>query len=312
MINKNSQIFLIAFGISFFILVLINHFQAIIEEFFLWRELKDQPVKAQIGVFFEKLKPLRNWKIKNLDLQAKASIAVFIEKTGKEKILYGENIEKPLPIASLTKLMTALIAKENFEDSKLLEIEKLLPEDKISLKIGDTFEIKDLLYFLLVASNNTAANALSQLKGEKEFVSLMNIKAKKLKMSKTVFFNPTGIDPDYPEKKVNLSTAKDLIKLGKEILKDPFLIEILATKEIDIYSRNNLTPYKLVNTNELLGKISDVIVGKTGWTPLAKDCLLLITKAPKKGVIISVVLGSNNRFEETKKLIEWIKKAYVF
>ena len=311
--TKNFRYFLASFLLSFFFFLGINYFQKNLEDFFFWQETKNLVLSARIEKSFERFRPFRNWKVKGINLQAKAVLSVFIDDKGEEKVLFEKNSQQRLPIASLTKLMTALVALENYELSRPVKIAKILPEDNGQLKIGEKFEVKDLLYFLLISSNNTAAHALSEIMGSQSFVFLMNKKAQQIGMKETFFFNPTGLDPDDPGKLSNFSTAKDLLILLKTVSKNQLISEILLTPEIEIYSREKLILHKLENTNELLKKRFEILAGKTGWTPQAKGCLAVVVKAPRnKGKIIFIILGSEKRFEEMEKLIDWTKKAYVF
>lgn len=308
--------FLTSFLVTFLFFGGINYLQGNLEDFFIWQENKKFPLRAQINQdFLENLKPFRNWKVDNIEIEAKAAISVFINDKGQKKILFAKDSHKKLPIASLTKLMTALIVSENYDFSQIIETSEKLPEDNGQPKVGEKFEVGDLLYFLLMTSNNGAGNALAKTIGYNSFIFLMNKKAQDLGMANTYFVNPTGLDPDRPDEITNFSTARDLAVLGNIAYENPVISRILATSEIEIYSRENLTPYKLENTNELLGKMPEILAGKTGWTPKAGGCLIVVTKAPKnaeKGEIISVILGSEKRFEEMEKLITWIKKAYIF
>jgi D-alanyl-D-alanine carboxypeptidase len=229
-----------------------------------------------------RLKPIRNRQVKDLEIEAEAAISVFVKPDGSEKILFEKNAQKPLPIASLTKLMTANVVLEYYDVS----------DSKISY----------LLYPLLISSDNNAALNLAKFLNEEAFVDLMNLEAKKLGMENTRFFNPTGLDPKENKDQINHSTAKDLIKLAKDITTNhPLIWEITTTKAFE----DN------INTNELLDELPTIIGGKTGDTPRAGGCLLLILKAPKgRGYLVNVILNSKNRFEEMKKLINWTQHAY--
>lgn len=230
----------------------------------------------------EKLKPIRNRQIDNFEIAAQAAISVFIDKKGAEKILFEKDIVRPLPIASLTKLMSANVVLEYYN----------LNQPKV----------KETLYSLLILSDNKAANELAEFISKEGFLEVMNFEAKKLGLENTFFVNPTGLDPKKSGEPINYSTAKDLVKLAKYItFERPLIWKISIIPE-----HKNAT-----NTNELLNQISGIIGGKTGETPLAGKCLLLLVRAPKnKGFVVNVVLNSENHFEEMKKLIDWTKNAY--
>lgn len=256
----------------------------------------------------EDLKPLRNWQVKELNIVAKSVISVLIDNQGREKVLFNQNSDEKLPIASLTKLMSAAIVLENYDLNQVIKISKEFE----NLKIGQLFRVKDLLYLLLMESNNESAIVLVEVIGENAFVDLMNLKAKELNLENTFFVNSTGLDFENSEDYLNYSTTKDLVKLTNHLLKTKSLIwEISLLPEFDLYLPNEVYYGKVKNTNELLGEIPFVLGGKTGKTLKANGCFLLILRAPKdKGYLINVILGTNDRFGEMKKLINWLKLAY--
>ncbi len=161
-------------------------------------------------------------------------------------------------------------------------------------------------------SSNDATAALTEVVGKTAFVDLMNLIAKNLNMKNTYFIDAMGLDPDEPDGPINYSTAEDLAKLTINLLQTkPKILEISGLPEYNLYSASDVFHHKIENTNELLGEIPGIIGGKTGWTPEAKGCLLLVTKVPQsRGIAINVVLGSSDRFKEMKKLVEWLKEAY--
>lgn len=314
------RLFLISFMVSLFFWWGVNFTGEELENFFFWREISQNPqiFTAQLSLEkkLESLKPSRNKETEDLEIKAEGAISVLINSGGEDKILFQKEGSRKLPIASLSKLMTALIILENYNLSKEVEISKeaVSQESEFgNLKIGEKFSVKELLYPLLMESSNDAAYALAETIGEKEFVDLMNIKTADLGLEKTFFVNPTGLDPDNLSELTNYSTAQDLVKLSNYLLKNqPIIWEFLKTKEFDLYLSDGVFHHKLNNTNELLGELPQ-IGGKTGWTPQAKGCLLLVLNAPRnKGKMVSVILGSDDRFGEMKKLINWIDEAYYW
>ncbi|MFH1564817.1 MAG: D-alanyl-D-alanine carboxypeptidase, partial [bacterium] len=135
-----------------------------------------------------------------------------------------------------------------------------------------------------------------------------NDDAKSLGLKNTRFVNSSGLDPEIeePKEKINVSSAYDLSKITKELLKTPLVWEILSTPKVYIYGET------LVNTNKLLDKIPGIIGGKTGYTDTALGCFVLVMESPNSnGQIISVILGTSaDRFDEMEKLINWINLAY--
>ena len=283
--NNNLKIFLTIFLISLPFWWGVNVFHENMEKFFYQREITGNPsILASIAYqaeLEEKLEQMRPTRIKNyqgLETSALSAISVFIDNQGKERILFEKNSQERMPIASLTKLMTAYVALKNYD----------LPE-----------EMEKELYLALIESNNEAALNLARTNGETTFIKSMNLEAESLGMENTFFINPTGLDG---ENNFNYSTALDLVKLAKHLTEEKHLIlEISTLAEFE----------DSVNTNRLLGEISGIIGGKTGETRKSGDCLLLIIQAPQnKGHVINVVLNSQDRFEEMKKLIDWTQHAY--
>jgi len=250
--------------------------------------------------------PLRNWSIQEPDIQAKAA-GVF-DPNG-EKFLYRINVKEKLPIASLTKIMTAIVVLENLGLDEIITISKkavMTEGENGSLIIGEKLTVRDLLYIMLIESSNDAAVALAN--EIDNFINLMNEKAKKLELEKTHFVDATGIS------KFNYSTISDLVQLAKYSLDKSLIWQILSVQEIDIQSQDKNFSHHLINTNKLLGKAHEIIGGKTGFTDEAGGCMLTIIKKPDKPgeYLIIIVLGADNRELETKKLINWVQKAYLW
>jgi D-alanyl-D-alanine carboxypeptidase len=322
MILKRIKIFIAAFIFSFIFFAGINVLEKDLTDFLYWYDLgrNSQIFAAQISLEqkWQEAKPIKNKQTINLEIKAKSAVSVFINQENKEKILFQSAADQKLPIASLTKLMTALVVLEYYDLEK-----EIVVSDQAANQIGDAkklepgkkFKTSYFLYPLLIESSNGAASALSNDYPEiteKDFVQLMNQEAEKIGMTNTFFFNPTGLDPENQEAELNYSTSNDLIKLVKKILEKPIITEILSLPKYFDYGP------ELINTNRLLLDNNDwqerIIGGKTGYTRKADGCLILILRAPKsQGFLINVVLGANGRelrFEEMKKLVNWLKITY--
>jgi len=267
-------------------------------------------------------------KTENLEIDAKSAISVWFNSQGRQKILFQKNVSEKLPIASLTKLMTALIALETYDMDKELMITKEAikqPEEKGNLKPGEILSVENLLHIMLIESSNDAAYTLSEGKivGQEEymeegiFVEMMNLKTKNLGLENTHFFNPTGIDEDKPENySKHYSTSQDLAKLSKYIFKNyPQIFEISTKTSCEVFNPDgSLHHFIATNTNGLLLDSewqNEIIGSKTGWTPKAQGCLLILIKE-KKGYVINIILGSEDRFEEMKKLTNWTYDSFYF
>ena len=252
--------------------------------------------------------PYKVDNVSDLDIKAKAAVAFDV---GTNMILFDKNSKERMSIASLTKMMTALVVLENVDLNGVVTISKSAFDTdgrKDGLAINEKINTKDLLKIMLIRSNNTAAVSLAEhTSGSvEEFVKLMNKKADLLGLKNTNFFNPTGFDS-----KENYSTAYDVAQLFDYALGKPLIWEILRTQRLNLTSLNGNVKHRLKNTNLLLGKIKNITGGKTGFTDEAGQCLVLIVGDPiDDHRIISVVLGAEDRFLETKKLIRWVFKSY--
>jgi D-alanyl-D-alanine carboxypeptidase len=243
----------------------------------------------------------QNLEIKPPEINAESAISVKTDFSGEQKTIFEKNADTKLPIASLTKLMTAIVSLENYDLLKKITVSKkadLQDPMLIDLKQGDIFLTIDFLHIMLVESSNKAAYALAEQMGEKNFIALMNQKALEIGLKNTFFEDATGLS----EK--NISTAKDLAKLAEYIIKNyPEIAEITRTKSFDLPNLG-----KIENTNDLLAEIPNIVGGKTGFTRMAKGCMLLIMDdLSGDEYFIHIILGADDRFLEAKKLIDFTK-----
>ena len=268
--------------------------------------------------------PAPSIEVQKINLSALSFLSVFVNPGGKTKILTEKNINDRLPVASITKLMTAMVAFNNYHPEEVIAISNKALNSKgrsWEFEPGEIFKVNDLLHVLLIESNNDAAEALAIRMGEGRFVEAMNLEARSMGFKDTSFVNPTGLDPDEADEFINYATAEDLFKIARTILeKYPSLLIITLKKEYDLYTADSEFHHKIKNTNELLsadwrgrnGKIIKILGGKTGETPFSKQNLVLIVEAPNKnGYLVNIVLGSPSRFDEMKKLVEWAFGAYA-
>lgn len=247
------------------------------------------------------------------ELTAESVIAIDL---ASGKILYEKNGDLQRPIGSLTKIMTALIIAEEETPYTVVEVsaDAVTKEGSIMwLNAGEKITVKDLMYGMMIASGNDAALALAIYNGGSidPFVKKMNQKADRLDLQNTHFSNPMGFDGD------NYSTARDVAMLTMVALKNDFLTEPTDLAEYNIESVSGIT-HELLTTNELL-KEENAIDGwtiqgfKTGKTPEAGECVITLAthgEDEQNDQILTVVLGSAQRFEDTKKLLEWINVSY--
>lgn len=240
------------------------------------------------------------------DPRITAKAALFIETKGGQ-ILFAKNIHERLPIASLTKVMTVLIALEHhgLNDQFLVSERAAASEpDKMLLITGEKLTLKELLYGTFLVSANDAAEVLAEgtTGNRDEFIELMNDKAAQLGMKDTYFVNPTGLDEDGNN---TYSSAYDLALLARYIIRRyPFLIDISRIEHIILPQTENHQDYDMYSGINLLTTYPGVVGFKTGYTPEAG--LTLITLARKNGhEIVGVLLGSSDRRDEARELLDY-------
>ena len=215
------------------------------------------------------------------------------------------NPEKRWPIASLTKLMTSVIAVEKIGADKEITIsEKAFFTEGATgnLETGEVYKIDDLIKAMLISSSNDAAAAIAESFGEKKFIDEMQKKAAELKMFQTTYLEPTGLS--Y----INQSTVNDLAKLINYIYKNySGLLEISRQKEIKTTDLKTKKQKTLFSVNKFAGEL-DFIGGKTGYIEESgRNMVGLFNIAGK--TVLTIVLGAENSFEETTKLKDFVQKC---
>ncbi|MDD4358797.1 MAG: serine hydrolase [Candidatus Pacebacteria bacterium] len=300
--NKNIVLITILIAI-----IILGGFHAL-------NSIKDNSTKNTPFLIDNSLDLFKPFKIDNDSLNLEANIvSSVLLRNDKKLILYEKNLEEKSAIASLTKLMTAVIVMDNYPlDSKIgLNDDMLMSLRRSTNKISEEhITIKDLLYIMLIESNNNAAEYLASKLDRDNFLILMNEKAKKLKMRNTHFVNPHGLDED--NEIYNTSSAKDLTILISEIIKNyPLIKDILSNYNYTLITQEG-NVYNLTNTNILLKEIPYETWGKTGYTEKASECLILMTRSPMGDIIINIIINSNDRFTEMENLINWTLKSFSF
>ncbi|MBU0569418.1 D-alanyl-D-alanine carboxypeptidase [Patescibacteria group bacterium] len=233
--------------------------------------------------------------------------AVLVEDLDSGVILYEKNSNTPFLPASTTKIITALVAMDNYPLDEIVIVGNVDVEgQKMHLVTSEQISVENLLYGLLVYSANDAAEVLAQNYpgGRDAFINAMNLKSTELELVNTFFENPTGFDGVNQK-----TTARDLIKTAKIAMQRPFFRKAVGTKEIVVESENGEIVHHLININKLVGEVEGVVGVKTGWTENARENLVTYIERGDKKVMM-VVLGSQDRFGETEKLIEWVFANY--
>jgi D-alanyl-D-alanine carboxypeptidase len=234
-------------------------------------------------------------------ISAQAALAIDMDS---QVTLYEKKPDSPLLPASTTKIITALVAMEYYPLDLVVKVPLVkIDGQKMGLIQGEEITVESLLYGLLVYSANDAAEvlALNFPGGRDLFITAMNLKAKELGLVHSKFSNPAGLDDGDG----HVTTARDLIRVSEIAMQDPLFAEIVATKEKTVKSTNGKITHKLRNINELLGVVPGVLGVKTGWTENARENLVTYIERDGRRVMI-VLLASQDRFGETKELIDWI------
>lgn len=266
-------------------------------------ELKVLP--ADVPVPKKTVLPVRKTGVVNPSLTAIS--AIVVDKTSGA-ILYAKNPDYRLFPASVTKIMTALVALDAYplEREVTITTEHEAIGSKMKLERGETITVRNLLKGLLIASGNDAAYALADAYpgGYGEFVKRMNEKAREFHLDNTMFTNVSGVEQDE-----HVTTVRDTATLTKEAMKDPFFRETVGTKELVVTDVSGKITHYLYSTNKLLGAVDGLIGVKTGWTDLAGECL--VTETLRDGQdIITVVFASEDRFGESRALIRWAYQSF--
>lgn len=221
--------------------------------------------------------------------------------------LYEKNPDTRLYPASTTKIMTALVALDYYKSDDIIKVGRINAiGQSMRLVEGEEITFNSLLHALLMYSANDAAEALAQSYsgGRDAFINAMNQKAIELHLDNTHFANPSGLDEDG-----HYSTAKDMIRLSEIAMQNGYFAQIVGTKEMIVKSVDNKFVHYLKNINELLGTVDGVKGVKTGWTEGARENLITYIERNGRKVYIAI-LGSQDRFGETKKMINWIFGSY--
>lgn len=236
--------------------------------------------------------------------------AVLMEAESK-RVLYEVNAGKQLPMASTTKILTALVAIKNADLDKIVAVPKEaqgIEGSSIYLRAGEHLTIRELLYGLMLQSGNDSAVAIAVLVGGsiEKFAGMMNSCAKSLGAVNSNFTNPHGLAD-----KNHYTTAFDLALISSYAMQDPVFAEIVGTKSITISNEGMDYKRLIINKNKILTTFDGANGVKTGFTKQAGRCFV---GAAKRGglQLIAVVLNCGPMFEDSKKMMEFGFANYEF
>lgn len=235
-----------------------------------------------------------------------ATSTIVMSEEGQ--ILYSNNVHEKRLIASITKIMTAIIAIEsNMLDDEIVVGQEVLSMygTSIYLEVGESMKLIDLLYGLMLRSGNDASVVIANHVGgsEEKFVEMMNNKANELGMENTIFSNPHGLDEDTK----NYSTAYDMALLTKYAYSNKLYRKISNTLEYEVSTNDK--NYLWHNRNEIIGDYKKCTGGKNGYTPSAGKTLVT-TSSNSDFDIIVVTLNDGDLYNNHKNLSEYAFNNY--
>ena len=243
--------------------------------------------------------------------------AYLVQMLDSGDTLLEHNSNEALPPASLTKLLTVLIATDELASQQAITFSRDAKEigEKISfVKIGETLPRDEVIKLALIESANDAASALAETVGRRHgaqtfsdamtvFVSLMNERARALGLADSHFENPVGLD-----EKNHLISVRDLAKIARAIMLAHPEIFTLSRWQSAIVTTSDKHTYSIRNTNELLKEFPNILGSKTGMTQKALGALLLLYPVGiGNRTAVIIILGSENRFGDGRQLIHWLE-----
>jgi len=250
--------------------------------------------------------------VKNSKSLKVRSLKAIVVNQNTGEVIYEKKADAKASIASLTKLMTAMVVLDSGMDlNKKITLTKAdidrVKRTTSRLPIGVKLSRYELLKAALISSDNRAAFALSRSypSGRKGFINAMNVKAIQLGMQKSQFRDPTGLD------KRNISTAKDLLKLVRAAYQYSVIRELTTTPSESIKIGNKRNSIGFNNTNPLVRKgVWDIGLSKTGFIREAGRCLVLQTVIDGEPIIIILLnsYGKLTRFADVKRIRNWMNR----
>lgn len=247
--------------------------------------------------------------------------SVIVKDLSTGQIIYEKNSEEIVPLASLTKVMTALVI-ELFNQSKIdrtvtISAEAIKQDGDNFLRPGEKFDLEKIIKFTMITSSNDGAAAIAEavqnINNNNSFADKMNEVAKNIGMKNTHFFNETGLDED--EKTAGaFGSAHDIAKLMEYTLKNyPEIFEGTRDKNYSVYSENGIL-HQASNTNTIASELPNLLASKTGYTDLAGGNLAVIVDPSLNKPIVIVVLGStfDGRFEDVVKISNGLSEYFQY
>lgn len=245
--------------------------------------------------------------------------AAFVWDVAKQRVLYEKSPDEQLPLASITKLMTALVAHElvRSDENIPVTLSAIKQDGSSGFRDGETFTLESLTDLTLISSSNDGAFAIAAAAGALlddngdagTFVEAMNIRADELGLTQTYFRNPTGLDISEEEAGA-YGSARDVAFLMEYILThEPAILEQTTAPTLRLYNEDGAY-HSAQNTNPAISDIAGLIGSKTGYTELAGGNLAVAFDAAPNRPVVVVVLKStrNERFSDVTKLVNAVRR----
>jgi D-alanyl-D-alanine carboxypeptidase len=282
---------------------------------------KKKPAKRTVAkkkIAKQAAKKKKNTRRTSRTVQAKAAYCVNL---ANQETLLARNADKPMPVASLTKLVTALVTLDRMQLDRKVTVPdhiKKVPKTVVGLKPGDMLTVNDLLHGLLIGSGNDCAETLACAYpgGKSQFLRAMNKKVRELGTTHTVFYTPSGLDRKVAAKDgdateeadSNLSTAREMARISRAAFANNIIKSICLKKFHVLAGNDGSKKYRVSNTNKLLRDRLPLAGGKTGFTCRAGHCLATAFNPGRNNFLI-VVLGSPDHFGDTRLIYRDALKA---
>ncbi len=232
-------------------------------------------------------------------ISAQSAIVVDVDS---KAVMYMKNPDLKLHPASTTKMLTALVAIDQYKLDTVASVSSPLRVGQVMfLQQDENITVENLLKGLLIHSANDAAYVLADLdpNGMDGFVAKMNRKLEAFGIKDSYFLEPAGLSNGR-----HLSTVHDLAIIGSHLMENDTLVKMVSTKSETVYDVTNAIPHDLIAINQLLDKVPGIKGIKTGWTESAGECFVSYVERDGHR-IVTAVLGSYDRFGETVKLVDW-------
>ena len=244
-------------------------------------------------------------------LKLSSAAALVLDNDGTE--VYAKDADQALPIASITKLITAMVILD--ADLPLQEKIRITRDDRDLIQLtgsrltsGATLTRQQLLQLALMSSENRAANALARSwpQGKDDFVRAMNTKAAALNMHTSRFTDPAGLDAG------NVATPRDIARMVRAAMQYPLIRKATTTRSISVYPWKGRGPLKYSNTNRLLKNNAwEIQLSKTGYLNEAGRCLVMQAEIAGQPLVIVLLnsFGKLTPFGDSNRIRKWIEKG---